>query len=56
MQRNRRQLPDFRYITVGEDTYYLPYYLKTWASLIALVLGLASPVIVLAVVAWTFMA
>lgn len=50
------RMPDFRYWTIGDDTYYVPYYLKMWASLIALAIGLASPIIILAIVAWTFMA
>lgn len=56
MKRDKKQVPDFRYITIGEDTYYVPAYIKAWTSLIALAIGLASPVIVLAIVAWSFMA
>ena len=55
-RRTKRQLPDFRYWTVGGNTYYVPYYIRTTVLMTAVAIGMAAPVIVLAMVAWAFMA
>lgn len=55
MNRTRRQLPDFRYWTIGDNTYYVPFYIKHFMLTMIIIVGMAMPIVLLAIVAWSFM-
>lgn len=46
---------DFRYVQIGDEVYYVPEYLKSALFTTSIIIGLASPMILLAIVAWSFM-